>query len=701
VREKILGVAGKMTTFVRVAAFFCVLAILFSFVSDMFRPVWLNWNNFYTINGFYEEPKDTIETIFLGASVVASGIDPAQLYREYGISAYNLGTEHQGILTSYYWVEETYRLHSDTLKTVVLDVSLLRQDTTDAGFHKAVDGMKFSGVKLRAVLDYTDNDVNEAVSYIIPFVNYHTRWKELDAQGIYYRSEPAVNGTRGYQVLDGININRTQGEQFDFSEAEIFGTSPADAVPVPLYDDALLHLRMMYDFCEERGIQIVLIKTPSINWGRQWSVAVQEVADKYGLPYFDFCYEPYIDEINVLYETDTSDLRHLNYYGASKLTRWLGEYLVSECGATDVRGKAGFEHLEEQAELYRRTVAMQYELSATSSAERYIEYAIQNEMTVFVASSSEAAAALTNEQRHEFERLGLKLLADIGSGDSYLAVIENGEVVYEDIQKNDGSYGNNRPLTYEGELESGVSYKLRSGGTYSGRIASCMIDDIQYADNLQGLNFVVYDSGRGEVVSTDVFDTGVSPQRKVYSVETVAKARAASGPEALPRGSIEYDLRVYLDRIGLENEIKDAYDDFEKKGLMAYIDNFAADPDNMILISAKEEAARGLSDKSRKQLVEYGLPVLAELKMGGSYIACIEYGEKPKELTGGSEAVTFERPGIFVESSREAASISIDGVEYSPNERGLNVVVYNRRDDRVLSWMCFDTHVADVLSIEK
>ena len=103
----------KMTTFIIIGA------LLISGISYFSQPAWKDWNNYDTVHGFYEEPENTIETVFLGASIVINGITPTELYEDYGICAYNLATEQQPVLASYYWLEEAERLHGDTLKTVV------------------------------------------------------------------------------------------------------------------------------------------------------------------------------------------------------------------------------------------------------------------------------------------------------------------------------------------------------------------------------------------------------------------------------------------------------------------------------------------------------------------------------------------------------------------------------------------------------
>ena len=131
----------KKKTATRIGIFFIICGGLFLICNYFYKPAWKEWNNYDTVHGFYEEPENTIETLFLGASVTVNGIIPIELYREYGICAYNLGTEQQPLMTSYYWLLETERLHKETLDTVVLDASMLRRTPIDEVYQKSLDGM--------------------------------------------------------------------------------------------------------------------------------------------------------------------------------------------------------------------------------------------------------------------------------------------------------------------------------------------------------------------------------------------------------------------------------------------------------------------------------------------------------------------------------------------------------------------------------
>ena len=54
------------------------------------------------LTGIYDEPRETIDTVFLGTSHMLYGVAPMELYEKYGIKSYNMSTSAQPIHLSYY-----------------------------------------------------------------------------------------------------------------------------------------------------------------------------------------------------------------------------------------------------------------------------------------------------------------------------------------------------------------------------------------------------------------------------------------------------------------------------------------------------------------------------------------------------------------------------------------------------------------------
>ena len=268
----------------------------------------MDWNNYDTVRGFYEEPKDTIEVAFVGTSCVINSISPMELYENYGICAYNFGTEQQPLMASYYWIKEAYRKHAETLSTVVLDASALRYTQASVFYRKAIEGMEFSSVKYNAVKDYSNN-FRETIANLLPLYAYHDRWKsmnDIDFQIARYLPNVCV---RGY--------NFTNERYLDSNEPLLIPSFYVNSdEKQELIAEGIDYFERIVDFCDTNELNLVLVRLAS--WQPSEHNAVKDLAEAHGLELLDFSFEPLLGEIGYNWAVDSTDAYHANYYGAKK-----------------------------------------------------------------------------------------------------------------------------------------------------------------------------------------------------------------------------------------------------------------------------------------------------------------------------------------------------------------------------------------------
>ncbi len=560
--EKIIRARSVRKT-IKALIFVAIAAAAFVLVGLVAQPVWED-DNYITSHGFYEVENNTIETIFLGSSHVRCGISPMELYEEYGISAFDLSMDNQPVMASYYWTEEAYRLHSETLDTVVLDVDMLFQDPEPAYYHKSLDFMRFSKVKIHAVRAYSE-DFSDFMSNLFPLLSYHDRWKEITGEDFLKFEKDPRTYMRGYTF--------SPQQWVDYTSDESVLVSPLlfvdeDEAPVATDESAVYYLQQMASFCEEHELTLVLIALPT-GWTSGEHNAIQELADEYGLDFLDFNVDPLFSEtdfdmasdVNVPTEDEMikSDL-HANYYGAKKLTDYLGQYLVEECGNRDVRGNEKYAFMENELEDYSRCV-VRIKLGELEDPVEYLSYLLGEEgYEIFLSVKNDAAASLTENQREYFASIGLTELADLGYRDSYVSVLDDGEVLTEErlaydeaaeTEEQAGEFDEMRIVTAEGTMENGVSYLLSSCGWTSsgGAFSACVIGGTDSSGDKQGLNIVVYDKKMQRVVDTTAFNTSSSSVRKPVYVKAALAQDLENGTSYDELSNSEkrlydYDMRV-------------------------------------------------------------------------------------------------------------------------------------------------------------
>ena len=283
---------------------------------------------------YYEEEHDH-DVVFIGDCEVYENFTPALLWEEYGINSYIRGSAQQLIWQSYYLLEET--LKYETPDVIIFNILSMKYNVpqNEAYNRMTLDGMKWSKSKVDSINASMMSD-EKFLDYVFPILRYHTRITELERDDFKYffqRDKVTFNGY--YMRLD---------------------EKPAENVPKgrPLADysfgeTAYEYLDKMTALCKEKGVQLVLIKAPSLYpyWYDQWEVQMEEYAAANDLVYINFL--ELIEECGLDFTTDTYDGGlHLNLSGAQKTTKWLGEYLTKELGMQSRRGEEPLETVWEQ-----------------------------------------------------------------------------------------------------------------------------------------------------------------------------------------------------------------------------------------------------------------------------------------------------------------------------------------------------------------
>ncbi|WP_462363079.1 hypothetical protein [Pyramidobacter porci] len=132
-----------------------------------------------------------------------------------------------------------------------------------------------------------------------------------------------------------------------------------------------------------------------------------------------------------------------------------------------------------------------------------------------------------------------------------------------------------------------------------------------------------------------------------------------------------------------------------------------ADPDYVVLISVLDEGARRLTETHRKLFAPLGLDLALSGKRRWSYAAVSDGGKKVcEECTPGRIDTAVDAAGLkikLISTGMEAgseSSIRIDGVEYSAQSLGMNIVVYDKKRRRVVDSVAFNTY-ADLSASRK
>ncbi len=470
----------------RIVAFLVLMILCLSVVNRILLPKYYfngDWPATSTYLDFYNMEEDTVDVLFLGSSHCAAAFSPVELYEKYGIKSYNLGCEQQNILLSYYWLQEAMRFQKP--QYVFLDTFMLfpydssaALNTSEATTRKAVDFMKWSGVKFRAVKDICRIDENQKISsYIFPNERFHTRWKWLSEDDFTVASVGKHETLMGFFPID-FTCNIDSFQPFE----ETFDTEYAEMVPVMReYLDKLVEL------CKENGIELVLVKTPTMFYSREAHNTVSAYAYENGLEYIDFNEEGIYHDAGLIFAQDSCDTDHVSVSGAMKVSDYVGEWLFDKVpnGQKD-------EQWEKRARYYSHYLKDEG-LKTETDIYRYLEQLQDENYSILVAVMGDASELFLSDVAEGLRSLGLKPESAEEYGTGYYAVIDGGKVVAEECGR--------ALLKGQGTIRDGlVSYRVTSAGTDSGSTCSILLDSGETALRQTGLNITVYCNDRKGII---------------------------------------------------------------------------------------------------------------------------------------------------------------------------------------------------------
>lgn len=309
---------------------------------------------------YYKEVKDH-DLLFVGDCEVYENFSPAVLWQDFGVNSYIRGSAEQYIWQSYYLLEDTLRY--ETPEVVIFNIQSLQFDVSqnEAYNRMTLEGMEWSPAKVKAILA-SMKPGEKFLDYVFPILRYHSRWSELESTDLRYLFDTKKVSHNGYYMRVDVR--------------------PAENVPegriladYSFGENAWKYLDMMTELCEEKGIELILIKAPSLYpyWYEEWEVQVEDYAAEHNLKYINFL--ELTEEVGIDYSLDTYDAGlHMNLSGAEKLASWLGNFLKEEIGLLDRRGE------EALAASWKEKIA-DYEAEKQAQYEKYgmKEYGVTGE----------------------------------------------------------------------------------------------------------------------------------------------------------------------------------------------------------------------------------------------------------------------------------------------------------------------------------
>ena len=260
-------------------------------------------------NGFFSEPKDSIDIAVVGNSDAYSGFSPLELWNEYGYTSYVSAEGHQTVAQSYSQLKKIMKCHS--VKLIILE--------TDGFFTKS------------KIVESTAKLINASMGSSFSVFQYHDRWKKVKLHELLKAPDYTAHCTAKGQWLSN-EVKGYMGGEY------MVKTDKREGIPF----STKTSLDMLVKMCRENEVKLLFLELPSqSSWNYKRHNAVKDYADENGITFLDLNIDR--ESFGFDWKTDTRDGgNHLNNRGARKTTLFIGKYLNENYSLSDHRGDDRF-----------------------------------------------------------------------------------------------------------------------------------------------------------------------------------------------------------------------------------------------------------------------------------------------------------------------------------------------------------------------
>ena len=447
------------------------------------------WNKSGTILGFYEEPKNSMDVLYLGGSHSNAAISPTQIYQEHGYTGYVLYSWSQPIWTSYHYLKEGLKRQKP--KVVVLDSFGLVYGHT---YISDVDVNNVSNewsllippslnrMQLAMAMSRCQTDHRPFYRYA-SLLEYHNRWKVVTKEDLLWPFQSYATTGKGYGPI------YTQ-------EAFPQVIPPEHPVPGGMEPQCLEYLQKFIDLSKKEGFQLVLLTLPYVAQPQEFEIYQQayELCRENGVAVLDYFDPATAAQAGFDWETDLAEHAHVNHRGAAKLTKHLGRWLAEQFQLPDHRGDPAYAQWEKDAAIETRN-AQDMDLRLTGEPGPLLQKVMAPEYRAVVMTQGDLLAADVQSLRQAYQQVGLDSSVLDAADQCGLAVLENGKVQ----EQQTGPVGEMLQTQQAGE-----GWQLNAHT--DGEQASVLLNGQEVWKGRPGVTVVVLDASSGELVLSVTFD---------------------------------------------------------------------------------------------------------------------------------------------------------------------------------------------------
>ncbi len=439
-----------------------------------------------TIDGFYAEPKNSIDALFVGSSHIMAGISPAQIWQEHQYTSYVMYSWSQPPWTTYHYVKEA--LKTQKPKVIVVDgynytygnFSFLPEnaDSVSDGFSLQMPP-SFNRIALAAAMSRCQKNAQKLYNYL-PVIRFHARWQYLTKEDFTYPFVSHPTTAKGFGPL--------------YEHRAITQLAPpAHLKEGALYPHAEEYLLKLIGLCEKNKIPLMVMTTPYQFMPGEYEAfaRIKRICKENNAAYLNYNEPHFLKQSKFDYATDMAENEHINFRGSAKITAHLGTYLATHYQLP------GRKYPAQVIKSWQRSVAIEQRdtenmaLRLEPDMVRYAKKLVNGKDYIVCIATQGDLATDGKEKAQKFSRiLGLDDAIFAQNGTHIAAIVQDGKLV---------ASSNGKKLTHKYKK---VSFRVKAAQ----QGAEIFVNGKNECRNRQGVNVVVYDKRMGKVIHSVSFN---------------------------------------------------------------------------------------------------------------------------------------------------------------------------------------------------
>lgn len=292
--------------------------------------------------GYYEQPEDTLDAVLIGNSHVYKFWQGAFAWQEYGLAALSLSTSDMPCSVVKNIAVEA--LKTQNPRVMVFDATQFAQEKAEENnkIYLILNSMHVSQNYMDMIgnyCDYAGISGMDRMAYYFPILQFHSRWKEINA-GDFVQKYPSY--------LNSCYIKDYLSQTIE--ETEHITTQRR--APISAKSEEVL--RELLDWCREQEFEPLFLVSPLLLEEERLAMinTVGDIVSEYGIPFINYNDPGMFESFDFDVSADFQDKSHTNINGSWKFTKVFGQYLIDHYGLSDHRREEAYASWDGQAQKY-------------------------------------------------------------------------------------------------------------------------------------------------------------------------------------------------------------------------------------------------------------------------------------------------------------------------------------------------------------